>query len=783
MQLKPFKRAPLILALAVLIFVCGLRLLNLELFDRLENITYDLRARAALHFRASAATNIAFVFFNEAGIAAVKNGYLDSDPAKKIGFQFDLYWPRQVYGRLVDELSAQGAKTIAFDVLFNQLRVNDAPVAMADGSFIESDDYFALQMRRAKNVILCSSGDSLLPDLFVTNALALGDATTVKDFDGVLRRVKAFEIYRHWHRLFQRAAKEFNLDLTRAKIFPGKIILPQIGTTNTVEVSVDGQNNFAVSDFVGGNLPADLAPKAKAFTQERVWQMGIVLAAQELNLDLSNAEVDLARGKIILHGEKGMTRTIPVDRDGYFFVDWRIKPNDPRLSQMPIENLLAQNFRRLNGETNDFNDSLRGKLVVIGSAAQGNDLTDRGATPLQRDTLYASTYWNVANSVIENQFIRRASLPLDIALIVLLGALAAFFTWQLSAFSAAATTFLFALIYITVAFYVFIQFRLWLPLFFPIAGAMLVEHLMIVAYRAVFEEGEKRRVKSVFSKIVAPDIVDELLQTEKLSLGGGRREISVYFADVRGFTEFTDQSQAKALELIREHNLSGAEAEKIINEEAQETLNTVNLYLGTLADIIKRHNGTLDKYIGDCVMAFWNAPVANEKHALCCIRAAIDAQRAIYQINLHRVAENHKRELEITFAGGEKILKPKLPVLMLGSGVNTGIATVGLMGSSEHLFNYTAFGREVNLASRLEAVSGRGRIIISEATYEHLKRDDPKLAESCAVLPPVKVKGIVAEIKIYEVPWRPADASPFDEELFGAGPTEGTSFTGITRKF
>jgi len=110
------------------------------------------------------------------------------------------------------------------------------------------------------------------------------------------------------------------------------------------------------------------------------------------------------------------------------------------------------------------------------------------------------------------------------------------------------------------------------------------------------------------------------------------------------------------------------------------------------------------------------------------------------------------------------------------------MATVGLMGSSEHLLNYTAFGREVNLASRLEAVSGRGRIVIGQMTYEHLKRDDPKLAATCLVLPPVKVKGIVAEIKIYEVPWRPADASPFDEELFGTGPTEGTSFTGIVQR-
>ena len=98
-------------------------------------------------------------------------------------------------------------------------------------------------------------------------------------------------------------------------------------------------------------------------------------------------------------------------------------------------------------------------------------------------------------------------------------------------------------------------------------------------------------------------------------LAAARQEVTVWFADVRGFTEFTDQSQAKVLEYIREHNLSGAEAEAAINEEARETLATVNLYLGAIADAIKRHNGTLDKYIGDCAMAFWNAPIPNEKHA------------------------------------------------------------------------------------------------------------------------------------------------------------------------
>ena len=177
MKFKPFKRAPVILAVSVLAFVCGVRLLRLDFFERLERMTYDLRSRAALHFPAPAATNLAFVSMEESSIAAVKNG--------KLGYRYGLYWPRQVYGRLVEELSAQGAKTIAFDVLFGELRHDHPPVQMADGSLMESDDFFALQMRRAGNVLLAVEPDLMPPDLFLTNALAPGDISTERDSDGV----------------------------------------------------------------------------------------------------------------------------------------------------------------------------------------------------------------------------------------------------------------------------------------------------------------------------------------------------------------------------------------------------------------------------------------------------------------------------------------------------------------------------------------------------------------------------------------------------------------------
>jgi len=773
--LKPIKRAPVILAVAVLALVCGLRLLRLDFFERLERMTYDLRAKTALHFSAPVATNLAFVTIEDSSIAAVQNGTL--------GFHFGLAWPRQVYGRLVGELSEQNAKAVAFDVQFEELRPDHPPVQMADGSLVESDEFLALQMRRATNVILATTADAPFPDLFATNALAPGDISAVKDSDGVLRQVKAFHIYRNWNPLLKKAADDYGLDLADAKFATGKIILPQTGATNIFPIPVDAENNFALADLVGDKLPPGVAPKAKAFTDERVWQMGIVLAAQELKLDLQNAEIDLPQGKIILRGENGIERAIPVDADGSFYIDWRLTPNDPHLTIAPIESLLWQDKQRLSGETNGLNDAFRGRLVVVGSTAQGNNLTDRGATPLEKDTFLVSQYLNIANSVITGNFVRRASIPLELALIILLGAFTAFLTWQLRAFHAAGATFLLAAIYVAVAFFAFVKFRYWLPLVFPLGGAMLMEHLMLVVYRVVFEESQKRHVKSVFSRIVAPDVVNELLQLEKLSLGGGRQEITVWFSDVRGFTAFTDQSQEKVLEHIRENNLSGAEAEAAVNEEARETLATVNLYLGAVADAIKRHKGTLDKYIGDCAMAFWNAPIPNAHHAAACVRAAIDAQRSIYEMNLKRSEENQKRELETTFmAHNSGRPKPRLAILTLGSGINTGMATVGLMGSNEHLLNYTVFGREVNLASRLEAVSGRSRIVISEATYNHLLRDDPELAATCTALPPVKVKGIVAEIKIYEVAWRPPGFSPFDEELTSANPGEGTSFTGIIQR-
>jgi class 3 adenylate cyclase/CHASE2 domain-containing sensor protein len=746
---KPAKHAPVIVAVSVIALVCLLRLWHPEFFEWLEQGTYDLRAKAALHFPAPLSTNLAFVSIEESSLKAVQSGDL--------GYQFGLLWPRQVYGRLVEELSAEGAKAVGFDVLFAELRPDHPPVQMADGSLMESDNFFATQMRLASNVLIAVTPDVNLPSLFVTNALALGDIMTEKDPDGVLRRVKAFRIYPLWHPYIQMAADKFNLNLDAARFAPGKIILPQNGTTNTVEIPVDDQTNFYTTNFFGSPLPHGVPPRVQAYTDQTVWHMGVRLAAIELGLDLDKAQIDLPHGKIILRGANGVERTLPVDSAGYFYVDWRLSPEDHHLFQAPIEELLMQDRERLLGQTNDLNNAFRNKLVIVGYAVQGNNLTDRGATPLEENTLLVGKHWNVANSIITNLFIRRVPPAGELALIILLGALTAFFTLKLHpALLGSFAVLLLIVLYVALAFYAYIQFRWWLPIILPVAGAVFVQHLSLVTWRAVFEEGEKRRVRSVFSKMVAPDIVSELLRAEKpVALGGVRREVTIFFADVRGFTALTDEVQERTAKYVREHALDEAAAAAYLDESARKTLETINTYLTLVADTVIAHGGTLDKYIGDCVMAFWGAPVANARHAAGCVRAAIEAQRGIYQLNTRRRAENEKPSApRADDAAGEKIAFAELPILTLGCGINTGVVDVGFMGSLDRQYSYTAFGREVNLASRLEGVSGSARIIIGETTYRHLLKDDPALAATCVEQPPAKVKGILDAVKIYEVPWQ-----------------------------
>jgi len=767
-KLKPLQRTPALVAFGAIACLLLARWINPEVCERLERMTFDMRARAALRFPSTVATNLGFVFINEESVRRVRDGSL--------GLRFGLYWPRQVYGRLVNELAVEGANAAALDIIFGELRVDHPSVLMADGfPGPESDVFFATEMERARNVIIAITPEVTPPPLFLTNAAAVGDIFAEKDVDGVLRRACAFRIYRQWHPAFRQmeADPSFGVDLHRVRVEPRQVVLPRAGLEE-IRVPLDPDGNFDLADFVGDQIPPGMARKSKPFTTERIWHMGLVLAARHLGLDLDQAEVDLGHGRITLHGPAGLQRVIPVDGDGYFFIDWCLPENDERLLQEPIQNLLARYKQRLEDQTNGPANAWRDRLVVVGSSGLvGNNLTDRGVTPLRADTLLAAEHWNVASSLMTGRFVRRAPLALDLVLITFLGIIAAILTCELRVLTASVVMVLVWGLYSFGAVLGYLEARYWLPLFLPLFGS-LVTHLSLVTWRVVFEQAERRRVRSIFSTIVSPKIVNDLLQAKTLSLEGARREVTVMFADIRGFTELADLSQQHVTEFVRTHHLQGAAAEACFDEQARHTLETVNVYLSRVADTVIGQDGTLDKFIGDCVMAFWGAPTPNPQHAVACVRAAIQAQRAIFDLNEERRAENQRREHTnpSRLAAG---LSPArlLPILFLGTGINTGMAAVGLMGSESKTLvrqrSYTVFGSEVNLASRLEGASGRGHIFISKSTYDHLRRDDPALAATCYPLPNLLVlKGIRDPVCVYEVSWHPSGVHPIPEDPVSA---------------
>ena len=738
-------RLPAVIALGVLALFSAIRLFRLDYFEEAELGLFDLRARLALRFPAPVATNLGFVSIEQGTIDAVQNGSL--------GYKFGLYWPRQVYGRLVEELHVQGARAVAIDVLFKELRPDHDPVQMMDNSLVESDDYFADHLRRAGNVIIAATDEALPARLFRTNAAAIGDIFTEKDLDGKLRRARAFQAHRHWHPVFEQlqADRDNGADLALARLETNSLVLPLLNG-GELSVPLDEAGTFALADFLGNKIPPGMSPRARPFTEMRVWHMGVELAARELGLNLERAKVDLKHGRIVLSNDRGLERVVPVDSSGYFYIDWCLPPNHPMLAQEPMHWLLLQHRKRLAAETNSLRVVWRDKLVVVGSAAAGNDLTDWGATPLDAHTLLASKHWNVANSIITGRFVRRSSPAADVLIIALLVCVSAIVTSRFRVLSG------FPLLALTLAAYagavagMYVHSRLWLPLAIPLAAAMMT-YACVTAWRVVFEQAEQRRIKSIFSTIVSDKIAKTLLEAENLALGGARREITVLFADIRGFTGFADRTQQEVSDEIQAGRLQANAAESRYAQQARETLKTVNLYLGSVADVLIQQDGTLDKFIGDCVMAFWGAPTDNPRHAVTCVRAAIDAQRAVAALNREREVENKRRSAE---TGS----RPALPLLQLGTGINTGMAIVGLMGSEAKTRNYTVFGREVNLASRLEGLSGAGRILVSEATFEHLRRDDPELAARCVAWEPISVKGFRNAVTVFEVPWKEAPPAP-----------------------
>ena len=708
--------------------------------QRIELITYDWRARRAADQEIVVAPRLGLIALDDLSIAELQDGEI-------LGVPVGPLWPRYVYGLVLRELRAQGAEGVAMDILLGDERPDHGPVPLDGLTNLISDDYFAQELAESGNVVLAAVTNFPPALPFRRAASALGDADSPRDVDGTARRVNAFADYTFLHPLIETQARRQGLKVI--DVTSDAIVLRSPEREDPVRWPILPDGSVRV-------LRPNGALEATSVTvSRRVWNMGIALAAIRLGLDLDSARVE--RGRIAFPDTNGVvSRVLPITEANQFFINWStVSTNRNRIAAAGLINLVGNERLRAAAPTNAWPAEWAGHLVVIGSTATGNNLADRGSTPIAPLDYLVSTYINVVDSMLRGQFVHFPPDWVDYLIVLVAALLGSGLTWRLRTILASLSLLSLGVLWVGIAFWAFERDRLWLPMAHPLLAGLVVNHAAMLTYRSVFEQRERQRVRGIFSKIVSPNVVQELLKADQISLGGLRRELTVFFADVRGFTELTDRAQVAAEEHVRTAGLTGAEAEAYFEQQSSEVLQTVNLYLATIADVIKAHRGTLDKYIGDCVMAFWGAPTPNPRHAVDAVCAAVEAQQAMERLNVQRDLENKRREVENIqrLAQGLPPLE-MLARLALGTGINSGFMTVGLMGSDSHILNYTVFGREVNLAARLEGVSGRGRIIIGQATYQELARNLPELAARCVSLEPVSVKGFRQPVPIYEVPWR-----------------------------
>jgi len=348
---------------------------------------------------------------------------------------------------------------------------------------------------------------------------------------------------------------------------------------------------------------------------------------------------------------------------------------------------------------------MKGKVAVVGTTAVGT--WDQRTTPFDDTAPGVITQATFLENALHGELLHRSSAVLagELGLMI---ALAWVLAWTFSRGRSSVT--LAALVLGIGGWIALAAFALHHHVVLAI-GLPVAQQLFMLGgantWRFVHEEREKRRARETFSRFLAPAIVDDVLRDGgTLKLGGEKRELTVLFSDIRGFTTLSEQLDPHVL------------------------LELLNEYLTPMTDIIvSGHQGTLDKYIGDAIMAFWGAPRAQPDHALRACRAAVDM---VARLDVLRASLRNRG----------------LPDIDVGIGVNTGPMSVGFVGSQDRFYNYTVLGDAVNLSSRLEGANREygTRILLGEVTRAQV--GDAVVARP---LDRVRVKGKREPVTIHEL--------------------------------
>ena len=333
-------------------------------------------------------------------------------------------------------------------------------------------------------------------------------------------------------------------------------------------------------------------------------------------------------------------------------------------------------------------DKIAGKLVLVGTSSIG--LNDIKTTPVSRAMPGVEIHAQLLESALTGAVVSQPGYgpPMEFLAALILGLLVIAFAPMFGPISLFAIGALFASALIGTSWFFFAKYRLLLDFTYPLLSTTAI-YLTLIFSSFVREQAQRRQIRSAFGQYLSPAFVEQLAQSpEKLKLGGEERDMTIMFSDMRGFTTVSETYK---------NNPQGLTA-------------LMNRLLTPLTNAILARKGTIDKYMGDAVMAFWNAPLDDREHRLNACNAAIDMLDRIDELN--KLREQEAKESGQAFVP-----------LKIGVGVNTGNCVVGNMGSDTR-FNYSVFGDAVNLASRLEGQTKEyGFLILVGATTAQAVKD------------------------------------------------------------
>jgi adenylate cyclase len=568
-------------------------------------------------------------------------------------------WPRDRHGYVVNFLKGAGAKAVAFDVILSEPDTNDE----------QFDLVFADEMRAAGQVYLSFLLETLPeaqpPPSNEPRAAGLSISPQVTV------------------RLIEETPK------TPLATFPA-MRLP----TMALAEAARGIGFINLTPDIDGTTRR--LPLVANADGRPVLQLAARIAA-----DLLGADSITVHGRQLRIG----SATIPLTNTGEMLIDWHGDLQNDHAYPMYSIGAVLRSFTDIQAGKPPMLDPalFKDKIVFIAATAAGT--YDLRVTPLSPITPGVLIHMAALDNILRNRYLRPAPAWANAAvtLILCLGT-----AWLFMVMSGHTAKLLLiagmGAAYYALAVHAFTSHGLWVDLALPL-GALGVTFAAAATVEYLTEGRQRRQLRAAFDKYMAPDVVDEIMKNpDQIRLGGEKKELSVLFSDIAGFTSISEKLTPEALVVL------------------------LNKYLSAMTDIILKHRGNVNKYLGDGIMAIFGAPRGEPHHASLACFAALDSQTELLKLRDQWAQEGH-------------------PEISARIGINSGPLVVGNMGSQKRL-EYTVMGDSVNLASRLEGANKYydTLILIGPRTYE-LARQDIEARE----VDLMRVKGKHEPVVVYEL--------------------------------